>query len=146
MGLPPMIRTPIEARIGPWAVIGVVSALVMPSLADAQTASSSLSAFSHGYGAGLAGVSAPVNVSTQDTLGGVSFSGGVLQAPSGSLFANLSSLGGTGAATTTATVTASQSGPTGGLPTRLNVVVPGSATPSPAAGDLNGKVNLDGAP
>jgi len=146
MGLPPMIWTPTGARLPLWTVVGLGALLLGAAPAAAQSASSTLSAFTRGYGAGLAGVSNPVNVSTQDTLGGVSFSGGVLQAPSGSLFANLSPLGGTETTTSVGTASSTASGPSGGLSGKLDVVVPGSAASSPAVGEINGKVNLDGTP
>jgi hypothetical protein len=151
--------------------LGLLILAAGPTPSLAQSASSTLSPFSKGFSGGPSTFETPVDVSTQSSGGGTTFVNGVMQAPSGSLFANLTSLG---APSTSGGVAASNgsSGAAGAAPGgsgfggALNVVAPSDnhgapAAPAasraltPASGEtgagaasaplvLNGKVNLDG--
>jgi holdfast attachment protein HfaA len=134
--------------------IGVAALLLSGGAAAAQSASSSLSSFSKGAG----GFESPVNVSTRDANGNMTIVNGVMQAPQGSIFSNLSSLG---ASSSSSGAGSSSSGSSGSgsataIGNNLNVVVNGdyntvivnsSQTNNgnvSASTVLNGKVNLDG--
>ncbi len=127
--------------------------------AAAQSASSSMAAFSKGYGSGASGLESPVNVSTRDANGNLTIVDGVAQTSSGSIFSNLTSLG---ASSTTSGAGSSSSGSSSSygsataIGNNLNVQVSGSyntvivnSTQTntgaiSATTVLNGKVNLDG--
>jgi holdfast attachment protein HfaA len=63
------------------AVAGLVAALACAGAAQAQSASSTLSAFKAGYGGtGLSGFEQPINVNTRDANGNLVITDGVIQA------------------------------------------------------------------
>jgi holdfast attachment protein HfaA len=137
------------------AAVGCALTFGAVSLAAAQSASSSLSAFSKG----ASSFESPVNVSTRDANGNMTIVDGVMQSPAGSIFSNLSNLGVSSSASGAGTATSSSSGGAGSataIGNNLNVVVTGdyntvivnsSQTNTGAVSAttvLNGKVNLDG--
>jgi len=134
----------------------VLLALTGTGAAYAQSASSSASQFSRGYGSGMSGYADPVNVSTRDANGNRTIIDGVIQnGNSNSIFGQLSVAGvgqsSTGASTGTSTGTATAIG------NSLVVTVNGNHNTTivnatqinngnvTATTELNGKLNLDGA-
>lgn len=131
------------------AVCGGVALLSAPALALGQQATAST--VTRGYGGGLGALSAPVNAST--TSGGVvDFVNGVLVAPQGSIFANISIPQPSGGSTTAAPSAARSIlgsrpldvAPAAGAPAPTARTAPDVAPAADAPIVLNGKVNLDG--
>jgi holdfast attachment protein HfaA len=135
----------------------VLSALVWAASGEralAQSASGTLTSFSKGAGA----LESPVNVATRDSSGNLEIVNGVLQAPQGSIFSNLSAAGvASGASGASSTGGSSTSGAAIAIGNNLQVSVSGNyntvivnATQTNtgaiiASTVLNGKVDLDGA-
>lgn len=146
------MRQPAFPFVGGLALLTATA-----GMAEAQSASGSLSAFNRS-GSSL---ESPVNVSTRDANGNMTLVNGVLQAPEGSIFANLAGVG-SGSSSSTGSISSSASGSGGvgsatAIGNNLNVTVSGnyntvivnaSQTNTGAISavtTLNGKVNLDDA-
>ena len=92
-------KTAIQNLAGParltvcgWAA--VTGILLAPASAGAQTMSSSVSTYSHGYGAVAGEYATPINPSTRDTSGNQVIINGVMQSGSGaSVFSQQTSSG-----------------------------------------------------
>jgi holdfast attachment protein HfaA len=153
LGEPPMALTKTVLAGG-----GVMIALVAVSGAHAQSASSTASQYSHGYGAGGSAFEQPVNVSTRDANGNMTIVNGVMQGVEGTIFANAA-----GASTATTGAGSSATGSGVGSATAIGnnlvvvtqgnyntVVVNATQTNTGAVSAttqvLNGKVDLNGGP
>jgi holdfast attachment protein HfaA len=137
-------------------VLALTAAFILaaPGLAQAQSASGTLSQFHGGYGAaGLSGLESPVNVSTTDANGNLVITNGVISSSSGtSLFAS----SGSGAGYSSSGAGTSATGSASAIGNNLSVNVSGNYntvivnSTQTNNGDvsattvLNGKVNLDG--
>jgi holdfast attachment protein HfaA len=74
-------KTGLRRSLGIAAVAGGLVALAFAGAAEAQSASSTLSAFKAGYGGtGLSGFEQPINVNTRDANGNLVITDGVIQA------------------------------------------------------------------
>jgi hypothetical protein len=117
-----------------------------PRGAAAQSASSTASSVSRGFGVSATSLETPVSPLTHDVSGTTSFVNGVLQAPAGSLFSAvpspaLSLTGGVGASGNTSANVSILNAAAG----RLDVITPKPSSPSADSSlVLNGKVDLDG--
>ncbi len=111
----------------------------------AQSAAGTFSGFSHGVALSVSSLETPVNPAVTDATGTTSFVNGVLQAPTGSLFAAVpapSLSGGVGSSTPSSGAVVSVSS---AAARKLDVALPQAPAPSAAAPlVLNGKVDLDG--
>jgi holdfast attachment protein HfaA len=140
-------------------ISGAVVAAALASGVQAQSASSSMAAYSRGYGSNIGSLESPVNVSTTDANGNTTIVNGVMQAASGSIFSNLTSLGASNSSSgagSTSSGSSSSYGSATAIGNNLNVQVSGSyntvivnSTQTntgavSATTVLNGKVNLDG--
>jgi holdfast attachment protein HfaA len=139
--------------------VGCALTLALHGAAAAQSASSSMSSFSKGYGTNASSLESPVDVATRDSSGNLTIVNGVAQAPSGSIFSNLTSLG-VSSSSSGAGSTSSSSGSSYGSATAIgnnlsvevsgsnNTVIVNSTQTNTGAISattvLNGKVNLDG--
>jgi holdfast attachment protein HfaA len=130
---------------------GAALALSAGESALAQSASSTLSSFNKS----ASSLESPVNVATRDSNGNLEIVNGVMQAPQGSIFSNLTTAG--------ASSSTSGAGATGGVGSAVaignnlqvsvsgnyNTVIVNSTQTNTgaitASTVLNGKVNLDGA-
>jgi holdfast attachment protein HfaA len=138
-------------------VAGAAIAAALAGGALAQSASSSMSSYSRGYGTNASSLESPVNVSTTDSNGNTTIVNGVMQAASGSIFSNLTTLGASSSSSGAGSTSSNSSaGSATAIGTNLNVQVSGSyntvivnSTQTntgavSATTVLNGKVNLDG--
>jgi hypothetical protein len=129
------------AGVGLVSLAGLMAA---GSAANAQSASGSASGIVHGYGVGLAGLSAPVSVAVTGQNGDVTLSNGVGAVLSSALLAassqGLAASGGVGSG--------AQNGGVGNLNVEVSsglaAAPPRSAGTADASAGLNGKVDLEG--
>jgi holdfast attachment protein HfaA len=144
-------------RVGAMALLLVAASV---GTAGAQSASSTASQYSKGYGQGAGGFAQPVNPSIRDANGNLTIVDGVIQAGSGSMFGKLN-VGGVQDQFTGAGSTTGASGGAAGTATAIGnnlvvvtegsyntVVVNATQTNNGAVTAtttvLNGKVNLGG--
>ena len=145
-------------RLAAGGLLALSLTAALCGVAAAQSASSSMSSFSKGYGTNASSLESPVDVATRDSDGNLVIVNGVTQAPSGSIFSNLTSVGVSSASSGAGSTSSSSSayGSATAIGNNLSVEVSGNnntvivnSTQTntgaiSATTVLNGKVNLDG--